>query len=108
MPTGSPASTARPVRGSWATRCAAPPPTRPGTRWPRPSWSPGRYPSEIGGYPTVGPESEDITLIFDVDTGALLHYEATTPAGSSENPPVPSLYESYVESAWVDAFGDRP
>jgi hypothetical protein len=65
-------------------------------------------PPEIGGYPTVGPESQDITLIFDPDTGALLDYEETAPAVSSEYPPVPEFFESYVESAWVHAFGDRP
>jgi hypothetical protein len=66
-------------------------------------------PAEMGGYPTFGPESQDVTLIFDPDTGALLHCEEAAPAGSADPAPgTPESYESWVESAWVAAMGDRP
>jgi hypothetical protein len=65
-------------------------------------------PPEIDGYPTYGPETEYLTLIFDPGTGALLHTEDTTPGASPQDPPELYYYESYLESGWVRAFGDRP
>jgi hypothetical protein len=70
--------------------------------------APNHRATEIGGYPTAGPEWQDVTLIFDPDTGALLDYEETSPPGSAGQPPVPEFFESYLESAWVPAMGDRP
>jgi hypothetical protein len=65
-------------------------------------------PPEIAGFQTVGPDTEYVTLIFDPDTGALLHTEETTPAAATEDPPELYTYTSYLESAWVGGFGDRP
>jgi len=38
----------------------------------------------------------------------LLHTEETTPGASPGDPPKLYYYVSYLESAWVRAFGDRP